>query len=1416
MKKIKHLPVFSGRAEDFDLWKAHVESACVQFQTGNNNALMNALKNAQTKNEEIGDIADDEALAGVNLALIQAILLSKTPPMFQKMFTQEVNKPLKHWGKILDQYVGSPEAKADALQAEIERATVHSAGGPVQLVDLLILKYAELQSAGHTERASLQIGRCFEKLGNRFQHMRNNWIEGAKDYNSLSDLRKAVAKMQLRKEALRSFGDEFGGGGTPHAVAAADDKRKGRFNRRKGSFQGKCHNCGKKGHKKADCWSPRREHGDKEDPRDKKGPRRHASKACSVTSSERRKRERVIEALVDSGNTCSWHLCGDDKLFSTMTEVEEEEFVSVADDHSVQVAGRGTIHAAVTLKDGTDLYLNLGAWYVPGFKCLLSTKRLRDYEIYYDTQLSELRTDCGSIPVDEVSNMITLRIVSDREWKESITEDRRDALERSAASVHGRREQADLTTWHQRLAHQDPRMVKKLIEGDQDVMLTGQKTPESCEPCALGKADNQPFPKATERPATRRLQRVHMDLVGPLPMSMDGKAHALVMVDEFTGYDAVYCLAKKSEAAEKVQAYVEEFGAPEEVRSDNAKELLSADMEQILNDHGIDSEQTVAHCPQQNGLCEREIATLTKLATTVMIAAEMPTALWTHAFQYAAEARNCSLRKRTKDSTPHQLMHGVRPDLTRLRAFGCTAYVTIPKQRRRKMKPRAWTGVMMGYAKKQKGWLIMDPSDGQIRTRRNVHFNEKKPGGPLLRDYVYGSEGKEDSPEDWHQLGRTSRGLSFRGPSEYDEDWTPPEEEEEDLDDEQDTDEMAVDPDLPDKVSTEWTEEQRYLIQGLLPEDEETDQDQASSVTPEDGCDVQEERNCKPPPQNWWAASAAEGSKKFGIPKNYQQAIESPNKKQWLEAIHKELMMMKRRGVWKIVELPKGRKTIPCKWVFDIKRKADGSIERHKARLVACGYSQKAGIDYNETFAPVAAAKTFRTMLSIAAHRGLKLIHIDVKSAYLHAPLTERIFMEIPLGLEIPSSVRGGGGEAGGSGRGAGTLCCELKMALYGLCQAGREWHLLLARELEKLGLQAIEADECLFVMDLSDNDYFIAIVYVDDIAVAYKKQRTFEKFLTALKAVVEIGSVENLQWFIGIHVQQTDGLIKINQERHILDALKEFRVEDCKALRTPAVIQRLSKQDCPTEGSEEQRKMKAIPYRRLIGILVYLATCTRPDIAYAVSELGRFLENPGLKHWQAAKMVLRYLKGTTTLGITFEREKRLSLRGHCDADYAGDEDTRKSTTGYVFQIQGGAISWRTGRQKSVTLSSTEAEYVALAEATKEVVHLRRLLAEIGEDQDEPTVVYEDNQSCIALAKSDRRKQRTKHIDVSRHFIKQYLDDGTLSLQWKEGKSMVADILTKPLGPLLFKRHRAVLMNEEAGDRLERINEEEESRARRA
>eukprot|EP00253_Pinus_taeda_P035760 PITA_35760 len=458
-------------------------------------------------------------------------------------------------------------------------------------------------------------------------------------------------------------------------------------------------------------------------------------------------------------------------------------------------------------------------------------------------------------------------------------------------------------------------------------------------------------------------------------------------------------------------------------------------------------------------------------------------------------------------------------------------------------------------------------------------------------------------------------------------------------------------------------------------------------------------------------------------PIHFEEAIKD---KKWIEAMDEEINAIERNKTWDLVELSKGKEVIGVKWVYKTKCNAEGKIERHKARLVVKGYKQQYGRDYEETFAPVARMETVRAVLSIAAQNKWEVYQMDVKLAFLNGVLMEEVYIEQPLGYEK---------------NGQKHKVCKLKKALYGLKQASRAWYNRIDSYLLENGFDKCEGGPTVYIKE-KDGKLLIVVLYVDDVIFTSNDDYLIENFKAVMKEEFEMTDMGLLRYFLGIEVDQNKNGILISQVKYVNEVLDRFNMKECKEVITPTVMGlKLSKDN-------SSKDFDSSLYKSIIGSLTYL-TATRPDIMFAVSMISRFMERPKEAHWQAAKRILRYVKG--------------------------------------------AISWASKKQPIVALSTAEAEYVAATTAVCQAVWMRRMLKSLGQEQAKTTVFFCDDGSTIALSKNSVFHKRTKHIDTRFHFIKELVNNGEIVLEHCRTQEQVADILTKPLDQKNFEFLRKCL-----------------------
>ncbi|OWY93524.1 Integrase, catalytic core protein, partial [Phytophthora megakarya] len=449
------------------------------------------------------------------------------------------------------------------------------------------------------------------------------------------------------------------------------------------------------------------------------------------------------------------------------------------------------------------------------------------------------------------------------------------------------------------------------------------------------------------------------------------------------------------------------------------------------------------------------------------------------------------------------------------------------------------------------------------------------------------------------------------------------------------------------------------------------------------------------------------------VPKTYTEATSGEDSDEWKKAIASELESLTANKTWKLVPRPTHQRPIGCRWVFALKRN-DKEKGEHKARLVAKGYSQRHGIDYEETYAPVAYLNSIRAVLAKCCAEGFEIEQCDVDTAFLYGKLDEEIYMELPEGLRELLTLADAEGEE--------DVVCLLLQSLYGLKQASRVWNETIDGHLKGMGFKAADADPCVYTRGEGDDECIVCL-YVDDMLIASRDKDVIASVKAGIAEKFRIKDLGRARFILGIEIDyDMDGkTLGISQRAYTESIIKKFGQENAKPSLMPLDPSlHLIKDDGP-QTKEDKAKMKSRPYRSLIGSLMYLACETRPDIAIVVAKLSRFLENPGEAHWTAGIKVVRYLLKTKDVGITYNGLLGTKLTAYSDADWAGNRDDRRSVSGVMLMMCGAPVVWRSTFQKTVALSSTEAEYKALSECIKEAVWLRQLQKDIGAEQVDPT-----------------------------------------------------------------------------------------------
>ncbi|GKA33141.1 retrovirus-related pol polyprotein from transposon TNT 1-94 [Tanacetum coccineum] len=470
-----------------------------------------------------------------------------------------------------------------------------------------------------------------------------------------------------------------------------------------------------------------------------------------------------------------------------------------------------------------------------------------------------------------------------------------------------------------------------------------------------------------------------------------------------------------------------------------------------------------------------------------------------------------------------------------------------------------------------------------------------------------------------------------------------------------------------------------------------------------------------------------------------------------------EIHEFDRLQVWELVPQPDCVMIIALKWIYKVKLDEYGDVSKNKARLVAKGYRQEDGIDLKEYFAPVACIEAIRIFIANAASKNMTIYQMDVKTTFLNGELKEEVYVSQPEGFVDPDHP---------------THVYSLKKALYDLKQALRAWYDTLSQFLLDNKFSKGAVDPTLFTRKTSKHILLVQI-YVDDIIFTSTNPKACDIFSNEMSSKFQMSMMGQMSFFLGLQVSQNPGGIFINQSKFALEILKKFRMDSCDPVDTP-MVDRLKLDEDPLGIPVDQTR-----FRSMVGSLMYL-TASRPDLVFAVCMCARYQASPTKKHLEALKRVFRYLRGTINWGLWYPKDTAMALTAYADADHAGCQDTRRSTSGSAQFLGDKLVSWSSKKQKSTAISTTEAEYIAMSGCCAQILWMRSQLTDYGFVFNK-IPLYCDNRSAIALCCNNVQHSRSKHIDIRHHFIREQVEKGVVELYFVTTDYQLADIFTKAL-----------------------------------
>jgi hypothetical protein len=855
----------------------------------------------------------------------------------------------------------------------------------------------------------------------------------------------------------------------------------------------------------------------------------------------------------------------------------------------------------------------------------------------------------------------------------------------------------------------------------------------------------------------------------------------MTVTDDFTKVVRLYFLRKKSDACNSMQHYLNSEaleGFPvAKVRVDGGGEYNSKELKEFVHKLGIFDEPTVPYSPESNGVAERLNRTLMSKMRAMRHSANLPDYLWEVLVATAAYLHNRSPNKSIGFITPYERHFGIKPDLSHLRIIGSKAFVFIPEEKRQgKLADRSSIQRLLGYGSSPSIYVVWDPTTGRVSKTKDLVIDERA----TTFDCEPTLDGSDDGDADLEDIldGPLVKysGYLRQEPLEM----SFPEEHQQEAPAAPDPSGTAIrtsHPPLPLPSFTSLPPSSTSVTGcgGVLAPDIHQDGGGGGQVSPgrAPAAPAPVRRSGRVRKETTKAREAREAAARTiemvveaamvtgHKVVSYYQAMKGPKKDAWRRCLDNQYQAYIDNDTWEVVDREPWMNVLTGHWVLVEKP------DRLKSRWVVHGNKQKKGYDFTDVYASTALSGSIRMLLAITClgkrHDG----QLDIIDAFLNAKLAELVYMVHPHGYEQEGTV------------------CRLLKALFGLCQSPREWWLDISRKLKQMGFTQCKGDPSVYV----NPDGVVIIIYVDDLALFADEKAKIDAAKQQLMDAYKLRDLGRLQTFVGIQILRLPGKVFIHQRDYTNSILERFGFNGMRSVRVPMDDKSVlaPRQDtCPAADLKLFQEMN--------GSIGWLVTQTRPDMAYTHSKLAQFNANPPAVAIEGMKHLFRYLKGTTDWGILYQSDGNSALIGYTDSNH-GDKfsSDAKSTSGYSFHMAGATVSWSSKKQKTTATSSTEAEYIAQCNATKEAVYLRQLLNELGHPEKGSTLIYGDNQAAIALAYKPAVQTRSRHIEFKQHYTREKVEDGTISLSYLPTQQMVADGFTKPLKPDGFDAFRRSL-----------------------
>ena len=932
----------------------------------------------------------------------------------------------------------------------------------------------------------------------------------------------------------------------------------------------------------------------------------------------------------------------------------------------------------------------------------------------------------------------------------------------------------ELKKWHTRLGHLGAQNIKTLEGMSTGIDLKRKRTDdETCVDCVEGRMISRPH-SGQIKPGEYPLEFISTDLNGPIqPTGFNGAKYFVTFRCNKTKLSEVYTLKNKDDTYDAFMRFKSFHERPDRkirrIRCDGGGEYMAHRRVAQLEKDGIRMLPTTPYSPEQNGAAERFGDMIMRRLSPTLRSADLNKEFWPEIVRtinyLIMRSPNAKL-----GMTPYQAWHDEIPDLSHLRTIGSTAWRLNAQGK--KLKDRSQECILMGF-EGNSIYRLWDLQQGRIVRSSDVHVQEKL-GVYLNLD----GEDIIDSPPRTQRPQAVALGeTSTENQHAFAPDVLPMHQQ---TNSRQLTPSTDRDDESDEAVGAAARPEERRQAAQEISNIREIMQQHPELDTPH-----QDDRDMSTDPLSLAFSAVAlvthRRAPDFKVPTTHAEAMKDAyHKMDWQLAERDEIQSHLQNKTWIIVQPPKDKQILRGRWVYVEKRGSTGEIIRYKARWVVRGFEQREGIDFTETFASVVKPMSYKVLFALAAANDWELEQMDVKTAFLYGIIQEEVYVEQPHGYREGNGV------------------CKLRKALYGLKQAPRVWHDHFSTFMRELGLVPLHADLCVFIHPQTNT---IIALYVDDILLVGPSKDHIAQVKKALDQKFKMTDLGPIHYYLGMTVtrDRPNRTLRLGQEAYVERVVRDHGQWEAAPCYTP-MANVVNVQPAP-EGYDASKELRQ-RYQSAVGSLMYAMLGTRPDIAYAVSVVSRYASNPTEAHWRLVVRILRYLRTSCHFQLCYQNTLQ-DLSGYTDSDFAGDP-TRRSTSGYVFNLGSGAISWSSKRQPTVALSTCEAEYLGQTQAAKEAIWLRQLLDEVQPNKSHiPTVIiYGDNQGAIALAKNPLFHARTKHMGIQQAFVRERVTAQEIELEYVDTKHQIADGLTKSLPENAFVAFRKALGLEEPPEHL--------------